>query len=104
MKRITDLIIFIQDFISNSRRLFDKLGSSTSWNENMKARRTACFGEPYDYSEQVCDFQPMSKDMENICNLIQTAIGFKPNNCLLNYYKDGNSRMGFHGDTIKMLF
>lgn len=103
MSRIIDQIIFIKDFIPNSRLLFDKLVTNTNWNENMKARKTACFGEPYDYSELVYDFHPMNEDMENISNLIHSKIGFKPNNCLLNYYENGDSRMRFHGDTITML-
>jgi len=41
--------------------------------------------------------------MNHISHLIREAIGFKLNNCLLNYYENGASRMGFHGDTIKML-
>jgi len=45
----------------------------------------------------------MSQQMEDICNLLSPTIGFRPNNCLLNYYENGNSKIGFHGDTIKML-
>lgn len=103
MKKITELLIFEKDFISNSQELYKQLIEKITWNENMKSRKTQCFGEPYDYSEQNYDFKPMSKEMENISILINQKIGFLPNNCLLNYYPDGNSKMGFHGDTIKML-
>ena len=103
MKNITDRIVFIPDFIHNAQTLFEDLVANTRWDENMRARKTACFGEPYDYSEQEYDFQPMSNKMETIADLIKDEIGFRPNNCLLNYYENGKSKMGFHGDTIKML-
>jgi alkylated DNA repair dioxygenase AlkB len=30
-------------------------------------------------------------------------LGFVPNNCLLNFYEDGNSSMGFHSDSSEEL-
>lgn len=103
MKRITDQLVFAQDFISNSQELYKELVQNTKWDESMYSRKTACFGEPYDYAEQSYDFQPMSKDMDKMCDLIEAKLDFKPNNCLLNYYEDGSSKLGFHGDTVKML-
>jgi alkylated DNA repair dioxygenase AlkB len=103
MNKVTDKIIFKRDFINNSEELYQQLIQNTLWNESMISRKTACFGEPYDYSEQSYDFQPMSPEMEDICDLLPSAVGFKPNNCLLNYYENGDSKIGFHGDTIKML-
>ena len=34
---------------------------------------------------------------------LETAIGFKPNNCLINYYLDGRSKMGWHSDQTDIL-
>jgi alkylated DNA repair dioxygenase AlkB len=34
---------------------------------------------------------------------IAKVIGFEPNNCLINYYLDGKSKMGFHSDQVDML-
>jgi alkylated DNA repair dioxygenase AlkB len=31
------------------------------------------------------------------------VIGFKANNCLLNYYLDGKSKMGYHSDQTSIL-
>lgn len=103
MKNITDQIIFKRNFIQNSQALYSELIQNIQWNESIISRKTACFGEPYDYSEQSYDFKPMTKDMGAISELVFQEIGFKPNNCLLNYYENGNSKLGFHGDTIKML-
>lgn len=35
--------------------------------------------------------------------LVAPALGFAPNNCLLNYYEDGQSSMGFHSDSSEEL-
>ncbi len=103
MIQLADHLIYRKDFILNPQDLYNELIATVDWNENMKSRKTACFGKPYDYSEQAYDFKPMTPVMEKISLLIEKEIGFKPNNCLLNYYEDGKSKMGFHGDTIKML-
>ncbi|HLO49516.1 MAG TPA: alpha-ketoglutarate-dependent dioxygenase AlkB, partial [Kamptonema sp.] len=34
---------------------------------------------------------------------LEKHFGFRPNNCLVNYYTDGNSTMGFHSDSIEEL-
>ncbi len=103
MIALNDHIVYRKKFYANHQVLFDNLISNIDWNENMKSRKTACFGKPYNYSEQTYDFKPMTSVMEDISLLIQEVVGFKPNNCLLNYYPDGKSKMGFHGDTTKML-
>ncbi len=103
MHHITNRILFIRDFISDSENIFTDLVKNTEWDTNMRSRKTACYGEPYDYAEQAYNFQPMSDQMEHIAGLLEEELGFRPNNCLLNYYEDGSSKMGFHGDTIKML-
>ena len=30
-------------------------------------------------------------------------VGFEANNCLINYYLDGDSRMGYHSDQVDIL-
>lgn len=103
MSNILNQIIFERNFIDNSQELFSFFVQSVSWNDSMVSRKTACFGEPYDYSEQSYDFLPMSDELERVCDLIQEKVGFRPNNCLLNYYKNGTSKLGYHGDITKML-
>jgi len=43
--------------------------------------------------------QPMSDDLADVAKSLATEVGFVPNNCLLNYYEDGRSSMGFHSDS-----
>lgn len=103
MISLSDHIVYRKNFFSDHQDLFDHLVANIDWVENMKSRKTACFGKPYDYAEQTYEFKPMISVMEDISLLIEKEIGFKPNNCLLNYYPNGKSKMGFHGDTTKML-
>lgn len=91
--------LFISDFIPNSEALFDQLLEDTVWDERMKARKTASFGVAYNYSQITYADAPFPKYLRDLCGPVRDAVGFEPNNCLLNYYPDGKSSMGFHSDT-----
>ena len=95
-------ITFIENFW-NDDSLFDRLVNEVNWNKEMRSRWTACFGQPYNHTVAEYEFLPMWSEMNQISEAIETTIGFRPNNCLLNYYFDGQSRMGFHADTTIML-
>jgi len=41
MKKITDKIIFIPNFIINTTTLFNQLVANVEWDKNMKSRKTA---------------------------------------------------------------
>ena len=90
-------------FIAAPGDLFAWLKTAIVWDERMKARKTASFGVSYDYSQISYDPVPMAPELIAICARIDTALGFRPNNCLLNYYPDGNSSMGFHSDSTDEL-
>ncbi len=103
MKDIRSVIIFEPDFYDGAQALFDRLVANISWNDSMRARKTASFGQPYDYSEQVHPYAPFLPVMEELSDRLAPIIGFRPNNCFLNYYENGNSKMGWHGDTTHFL-
>lgn len=92
-----------EGFIGNASALFDHIRSSVEWDERMKARKTASFGASYDYSGITYPQTEMLPELHHICKLIETEIGFLPNNCLMNYYLDGNSTMGYHSDSSEEL-
>lgn len=83
--------------------LFRELVDSVVWDERMKARKTASFGVSYDYSQIAYPETEMHPSMQHVCTAIEKFLGFAPNNCLLNYYLDGRSSMGFHSDTAEQL-
>ncbi|MGC4016856.1 MAG: alpha-ketoglutarate-dependent dioxygenase AlkB [Luteolibacter sp.] len=79
-------------------RLFDDLCREVAWDERMKSRKTACFGQTYDDSGVDYEVVPMPPRLEALCGEIERELGFRATNCLLNYYESGNSSMGFHSD------
>lgn len=91
------------DFIPTPQLLFTGLKDSVQWDERMRARKTASFGAPYDYSQITYPAIPMPVALDELCSRIEEQLGFRPNNCLLNYYPDGSSSMGFHSDARDQL-
>lgn len=98
-----DGITFIVNFIDNADELFEFLTSTVQWDERMTARKTASFGKAYDYSQISYPFQEFLPELTTINGKICRTIGFQPNNCLINYYLNGKSKMGYHSDQIDIL-
>lgn len=99
----TPAIQLIEEFLIVPDDLFQELKHSVVWDERMKARKTASFGVTYDYSQISYPEIPMPAKLQAICEKIEGVLGFLPNNCLLNYYEDGLSSMGFHSDSSEEL-
>ena len=96
-------IQFIPEFLNAPDGLFETLKNTVNWDERMQARKTASYGVAYNYSQIAYPFQEVPKTIDSIMNLIEEVLGFKPNNCLINYYLDGKSKMGFHSDQTAIL-
>jgi len=96
-------ITYMESFVSSPVELFQLLITIIKWDERMAARKTASFGKAYNYSQMDYPFQAFIPELEEINNKIETAIHFKPNNCLINYYLDGRSKMGYHSDQTDIL-
>lgn len=90
-------------FVASPDALLEWLRSAVTWDERMRARQTASFGVPYDYSQIAYEAVPIPTQLEALCDRIEAALGFRPNNCLLNRYADGASSMGFHSDALDAL-
>ena len=98
-----DGIKFIEYFIENSQNLLEVLVHKIDWDERMKARKTASFGVAYNYSQIEYPNQKFIPEIEVLLDKIENELAIRPNNCLVNYYTDGSSRMGFHSDQIDIL-
>lgn len=94
---------FNPSFFPQPQQLFEHLRASVTWDSRMRARKTASFGVSYDYSQISYATQPMRTDLAEICAAVFAELGFLPNNCLLNFYEDGASSMGFHSDSSQEL-
>jgi alkylated DNA repair dioxygenase AlkB len=101
--RIMEGVSFIDKFLEYPDSLFEFLKSNVEWDERMSARKTASFGVSYNYSQMNYPYNKMPDDLSNICIRVKDVIGFEPNNCLINYYLDGKSKMGFHSDQTDIL-
>ncbi|MBA3464200.1 MAG: alpha-ketoglutarate-dependent dioxygenase AlkB [Deltaproteobacteria bacterium] len=73
------------------------------WIETMRARKTASFGLPYNYSGQAyaaCEMPPVIASIRARA----AALAAHPfNNCLCNLYETGRNTMGFHQDSYEGL-
>jgi alkylated DNA repair dioxygenase AlkB len=96
-------VLFIENFIEKSTELYKNLVDNVNWDESMSARKTASYGVAYNYSQMHYLYQEMLPDLKEICLNLIPVIGFEPNNCLINYYLNGNSKMGYHSDQIDIL-
>ncbi|TAF65014.1 MAG: alpha-ketoglutarate-dependent dioxygenase AlkB [Cytophagales bacterium] len=96
-------ITYIENFIDNPTELFNFLVTTVKWDERMAARKTASFGKAYNYSQIDYPYQIFLPELEVIIRKLNPIIGFEPNNCLVNYYMNGKSKMGYHSDQTDIL-
>lgn len=91
-------ILLDQEFFPDHDRLFAILIATVTWNEEMKARKTASFGKPYDYSQMSYKPAELLPCLVEIATSLEKRLGTTFNNCLLNLYESGQNSMGFHTD------
>ena len=89
----------IKNYIDNPNTLFNQLLSTVEWDDRMKSRKTASYGASYNYSGISYPDRDMHSLLKPICDQLKLELSYLPNNCLLNYYPDGESSMGFHSDS-----
>lgn len=90
-------------FWPDAEALFNQLVTSIAWDERIRARKVASFGEPYNYSGTVWPRTPIPEWMQPLLWALSQRLGYTPNNCLANFYPDGRSAMGFHADAVDHL-
>ena len=75
------------------------LTAEVAWSALMRARQTASFGAPYNYSGQHYPPCGMPAVIAAIAELAAGLSGHAFNNCLCNRYETGANAMGFHSDS-----
>lgn len=103
MVDIKSAIIFKPNFFDGTEELYDFLSSNIPWDDSMRARKTASFGQAYVQSEKNSSLEPFHPFMEELSEKLAPVIEYKANNCFLNYYENGKSKMGWHADTTHFL-
>ena len=96
-------LLFVPDFLPDPAPLFAHLRLETAWDGAMAARKTASFGAPYNYSQMSYPACPLPDQLAALLPLLDARLGWTPNNCLVNFYPDGDSTMGFHFDATDQL-
>lgn len=91
-------IIHTDRFIAEPKALYDALLNTISWDESMMARKTVSFGKAYNYSQMSYPDTAFLPVLDALLEPLHKVIGFVANNCLVNYYPDGSSKMGYHAD------
>jgi alkylated DNA repair dioxygenase AlkB len=94
---------YIPDAIPTADADFAYLTSDIAWLDGMRARQTASFGLPYNYSGQSYPTQPMPAVIAAIAERARVMAGHSFNNCLCNRYETGAHTMGFHSDSYEGL-
>ena len=75
------------------------LVDEVAWLDQMRARRTASFGLPYNYSGQRYEACAMPPVIAAIAERAGELAGHAFTNCLCNRYETGANTMGFHYDS-----
>src|SRR5579872_6916250 len=96
-------VTYMDDFLADPGSVYDHLVNHADWDERMAIRKTASYGVAYNYSQISYPYRPLPATLQKICSDVKDKLGFEPNNCLINYYPDGNSKMGFHSDQTDIL-
>ncbi|MBT9555201.1 MAG: alpha-ketoglutarate-dependent dioxygenase AlkB [Myxococcales bacterium] len=94
-----DGVTVVPNFLSNHQGLYDWCVVNVPWDDRIQARKTASCGVPYNYAGLDYPRSPFPPLIEAVRSRIAAVIGFDANNCLMNWYPDGRSRMGFHADS-----
>ena len=91
-------IVYVERFLDQPDRLFRWAVEHVVWDERIRARKTASYGVPYNYAGLSYAPLPFPPELDAVRAAAGPVIGIDANNCLLNFYPDGRSRMGFHAD------
>ncbi|PQO27695.1 alpha-ketoglutarate-dependent dioxygenase AlkB [Blastopirellula marina] len=91
-------LLLEEKFLPSHRELFTKLRRSVAWDASMRARKTASFGKPYDYSQMNYAPAELLPCLVELRDQLAERLEVSFNNCLANYYETGENTMGYHAD------
>lgn len=96
-------IILKENILNKEEHILSFLKSKVVWDNSIISRKTMSFGVPYNYSGIDYKFINIPIIFNELIDIISTNNNFIPNNCLINYYYNNVSKMGFHSDQIDIL-
>ncbi|MEM6926977.1 MAG: alpha-ketoglutarate-dependent dioxygenase AlkB [Myxococcota bacterium] len=94
---------YCPDAVADADALFATVCAEARWTDQMRARRTASMGRPYNYAGASYPESSWHPAVWALAEHLAPAIGFVPTNCLLNAYPTGDHTMGWHADDVDIL-
>jgi alkylated DNA repair dioxygenase AlkB len=104
IKELKNEIVLKNNILKDSKIMLHHLKNDIIWDNSMMSRKTASFGTPYNYSNIHYKKSKIPEFLDDLINIVKSSNGFVPNNCLINFYYDNKSKMGFHSDQIDILY
>lgn len=96
-------VLLVADFVEDTQALYTQLTQQVQWDTRLASRKTASFGKAYNYAPMEYAEQGFLPCLEALLVPLEATLGFLPNNCLLNWYPNGQSKMGFHADQTALM-
>ena len=96
-------ILYVARAIPSADADLAYLTSQVAWRDDLRARQTASFGRPYNYSGQQYPACAMPPTIAALGARAAALVGHLFNNCLCNRYESGINTMGFHADSYEGL-
>lgn len=91
------------DVVADADALFVTVRDEVAWTDQMRARRTASMGRPYNYAGASYPETRWHPAVWRLAEQLAPTIGFVPTNCLLNAYPSGDHTIGWHADDVDIL-
>ena len=89
---------YVPRFTEYHRLWFDRLAGMHCWDSRFKSRKTCTFGVSYNYRRGTRKVRRMPAFLETVCERIERTFGYRPNNCVANYYPSGEHYISLHSD------
>ncbi len=103
VKELKKEIVLINNILIDFEILLCHLRNNIIWDNSIISRKTASFGIPYNYSNIHYKQNKIPDFLYELIKIVNSKNGFIPNNCLINFYYENNSKMGFHSDQTDIL-
>ena len=94
---------YVPGAVPDHEALFVRVRDEVAWTDQMRARRTASMGRPYNYAGANYPEAPFHPAVRLVADAIAPHVGFEPTNCLLNAYPTGEHTIGWHADDVTIL-
>lgn len=95
--------VYLPEFVPAAEELLRVAQDDVPWTDQMRARRTASMGVPYNYAGASYDENPWHPAVRALADRVGEAFAFEVTNCLMNRYTTGENTIGWHADDVEIL-